>query len=199
MSQSKVIKDKEQLEEALNLVEKAFDCEKRLPEQVFLVPWQKKCVFDFDKAMGYSFWNELERLVTLSGDSFILMAVLDPHPVNYYYKEFSQYNWCIFPKGITANEYWNTIKWSPEDSPADAIVHNSEVVVWLSPTMKWAIWGERNCGICILGLSDETSSFTSESCLPIETAITDLVSLNFGNSIPDELKSKFMSNYNDMK
>lgn len=199
MSQSKVINDKQQFEESLNLIKKSFDIEKRLPEQVFLVPWQKKCVFDFDKAMGYSFWNELERLVTLSDDLFILMAVLDPHPVNYYYKEFSQYNWCIFPKDITANEYWNTLKWSPVDSPADAIVFNSEVVVWLSPTLKWAIWGERGYGICILALSDEIGSYTSELCLSIETAITDLISLNFGNEIPDEVKTKLMLHYGDMK
>lgn len=197
MNHSKLIKDKEQFEEALNMAKRAFDYEQRFPEQVFKVPFQKKCVFDFDKAMGYSFWNELERLVTLSDDPFILMAVLDPHPVDYFYKEFSQYNWCIFPKGTTADEYWNSIESSPEESPADAIVFNSEVVVWLSPSMKWAIWGERSYGICILGLSEEISSYTSESCLTIETAITDLVTLNFGNKIPDEVTSKLILHYND--
>lgn len=196
MSQSKLISDKEQFEEALNLVKRAFDYEQRLPEQVFNVPFQKRCVFDFDKAMGYSFWYELERLVNLSNDPYILVAVLDPHPVDYFYNEFSRYNWCILKKNTTPEEYWNAIESSPEESPADAIVFNSEVVVWLSPSMKWAIWGERSYGICILGLSEEISSYKSESCITIDTAISDLVSLNFGSKIPDEVVSKLMLHYN---
>ncbi|WP_059171340.1 hypothetical protein [Bacillus sp. FJAT-27445] len=60
MRQNKFINDKQKFKEYLNLVKKAFENEKRLPEQVFLVPWQRKCVFDFDKAMGYFFWNELK-------------------------------------------------------------------------------------------------------------------------------------------
>ncbi len=90
------------------------------------------------------------------------------------------------------------IESSPEESPADAIVFNSEVVVWLSPSMKWAIWGERSYGICIVGLSEEISSYKSESCLTIDTAISDLVSLNFGNIIPDEVVSKLLLHYNNM-
>ncbi|CAG5086840.1 Putative uncharacterized protein [Thermobacillus xylanilyticus] len=31
------------------------------------------------------------------------MAVLDPHPEDYYYKEFSHYNWYTFPNGSTAD------------------------------------------------------------------------------------------------
>ncbi|MED4784872.1 hypothetical protein [Brevibacillus choshinensis] len=198
MSQSKLISDKEQFEKALDLVKRAFDYEQRLPEQVFNVPFQKKCVFDFDKTMSYSFWYELERLVNLSNDPFILMAVLDPHPIDYYYNEFSRYNWCILEKNTTPDEYWNAIKSSPEESPADAIVFNSEVVVWLSPSMKWAIWGERSYGIGILGLSEELSSYRSESCITIDTAISDFVSLNFGNKIPDEVASKLMLHYNNV-
>ncbi|MFK4305316.1 hypothetical protein ABH892_005501 [Paenibacillus sp. RC254] len=195
---SKLISDKEKFEEAVNLVKRAFDHEKRLPEQIFNVPFQKTCVFDFDKAMSYSFWHELERLINLSNDPFILMAVLDPHPVDYFYKEFSRYNFFILSRDATADEYWKMIESSPEESPADAIVFNSEVVVWLSPSMKWAIWGERSYGICIVGLSEEISSYKSESCLTIDTAISDLVSLNFGNIIPDEVVSKLLLHYNNM-
>lgn len=199
MSWDKIVNSKQEYDKLLKLVNKAFYIEKRLPEQVFVVPSGKKCVIDFDKAMGYSFWNELERLVALSNDSFILMAVLDPHPEDYYYEEFSLYNWYIFPNGSTADDYWNAINWSPADSPADAIVFNSEVVVWLSPTLKWAIWGERRYGICILALSEEIDSYTSEFCLSIETAITDLVSLNFGSELPDEIESKLLFFYGGKK
>jgi hypothetical protein len=173
----------------------AFYYEERLPNQVFKIPFQNIFACDFDKAMGYSFWSELKRLANLAGDSFILMAVLDPHPVEYYYKEFSQYNWCILTNGTTADEYWNTIEQGSEESPADAILFNSEVVVWLSPSMKWAIWGERSYGICIIGFNYEINGFTSELLTTIDTAITDMVSLNFRNNVPVIISSSLIKNY----
>lgn len=141
MSQNKFIKDKKQFEEATHWVTKTFNYEQRLPNQVCKVPFQKTVVLDFDHAMSRSFWNELEELMCLSGDSFVIMAVLDPNPVDYYYKEFSRYNWCVLQKGTTADEYWSMLEQGPEESPADAILFNSEVVVMLSSSMKWAIWG----------------------------------------------------------
>ncbi|MFD2671624.1 diadenosine tetraphosphatase [Marinicrinis sediminis] len=189
------ISSKKQFEESLNLIKKVFNYEKRLPEQVFKMEFSKNYVFDFDIVMSSSFWGELERLVTLSDDQHILMAVLDPHPESYYYKEFSQYNWCILSRNFTEKEYWETIESSPEASPADAIVFNSETIVWVSSSMKWAMWGERSYGICILGISDGVSTFESEVNLTLEQAINELVSLNFGGEVSKEVVSKLMMNY----
>ncbi|WP_310829396.1 hypothetical protein [Paenibacillus pedocola] len=86
------IKDTKKFNDALHMVQPVFEWEQRLPEQIFKLPFKRIKVFDFDAVMSFSFWNELERLMALSGDSNILMAVLDPHPVNYYYQEFAQYN-----------------------------------------------------------------------------------------------------------
>lgn len=193
MSQDKLINDKKQFEEVLSLVRKAFNYEHRLPNQVFNLPYQKISVCEFDRALGYSFWSELERLADLAGDSFILMAVLEPHPIEYYYNEFAKYNWCIFPKGPTADEYWDTLEEGPKESPADAILFNSEVAIWLSPSMKWAIWGERSYGICIIGFDEEISG--SKLWTSIDAVITEIVSLNFNNNVPDEISSSLIENY----
>ncbi|CAM3843152.1 hypothetical protein [Marinicrinis lubricantis] len=197
---SAFIKDTNDFEEASQLVSTVFFDEQRLPNQVFKVPFQNTVVLDFDYAMSYSFWDELEKLTDIFDDSYFIMAVLDPHPVNYYFNEFSQYNWCMLNKGTTADEYWNTLSQSPIDSPADSILSNSEVVVWLSSSMRWAIWGERSYGICVLGFSDEISDYKSESWFTMEKAITDLVSLNFRNcTVPEEITSKLMKFYSDIK
>ncbi|MCL6458433.1 MAG: hypothetical protein K6T85_10555 [Gorillibacterium sp.] len=200
MSWNKFITDKTQFEETQDLITKTFNYEQRLPNQVFKVPFQKTVVLDFDHAMSYRFWNELEQLTELFGDSSVIMAVLDPHPVDYYYNEFSQYNWCVLQNGTTADEYWNMLEQGPEESPADAILFNSEVVVWLSSSMKWAIWGERSYGICVLGFTDDNSDYKSESWFTMDKAITDLVSLNFKNyTVPEEIVSKLMKYYSSIK
>jgi len=201
MSRNEFIKNKKQFEEALHLVTKMFNYEQRLPNQVYKVPFKKNVVLDFDHAMSRDFWNELEELIGLSGDPFAIMAVLDPHPVDYYYNEFSQYNWCILQEGTTADEYWNMLEQGPEESPADAISINSEVVVWLSSSMKWAIWGERCYGICVLGFNDGViGDYECESWFTMDQAITDLVSLNFKNyTVPGEIISELMNHYSSIK
>lgn len=200
MSLSNFIKDKKQFEEALQLVTKMFNHEQRLPNQVCKVPSERTVVLDFDHAMSRDFWSELEELIDLSSDSFVIMGVLDPHPVDYYYKEFSRYNWCMFQKETTADEYWNTLKLSPIDSPADSILFNSEVVVWISSSMKWAIWGERSYGICVLGFNDgDIGDYNSESWFTMDQAITDLVSLNFRNyTVPEEVISKLLKHFSNI-
>ncbi|WP_135555444.1 hypothetical protein [Paenibacillus cymbidii] len=201
MSRNEFIKDKKQFEEALQLVTKMFNYEQRLPNQVYKVPFEKTVVLDFDHAMSRDFWNELEGLIDLSGDPFAIMAVLDPHPVDYYYNEFSQYNWCILQEGTTADEYWNMLEQAPEESPADAISINSEVIVWLPSSMKWAIWGERSYGICVLGFDDgDIGDYECESWFTMDQAITDLVSLNFKNySVPEEIIFKLINHYSSIK
>lgn len=201
MSQNKFMKDKKQFEEALHLVTKMFNYEQRLPNLVYKVPFEKYVVLDFDHAMSRHFWSELEELIGLSGDSFAIMAVLDPHPIDYYYNEFSQYNLCVLQKGTTADEYWSMLEQGPEESPADAILINSEVVVWLSSSMKWAVWGERSYGICVLGFNNgDIGDYKCESWFTMDQAITDLVSLNFRNyTVPEEIASKLLKYYSASK
>ena len=181
------------------MVSNVFCDDERLPNPVFKVSFKNTVAFDFDYAMSYRFWGELEKLTDIFGDSSVIMAVLDPDPVNYYYSEFSQYNWCVFQKDTTADEYWSAINQGPEGSPADAILSNSEAVVWLSSSLNWAIWGERSYGICILGFNDEMSKYNSDSWFSIDKAITDLVSLNFTNGIPEEVTNKLMKHYSNIK
>ncbi|WP_160035375.1 hypothetical protein [Paenibacillus sp. An7] len=158
-------------------------------------------VLDFDHAMSRHFWSELEELIGFFGDSFAIIAVLDPHPVDYYYNEFSQYNWCVLQKGTTADEYWSILEQGPEESPADSILINSEVIVWISSKMKWAIWGERSYGICVLGLNDgDISGYESESWFTMDQAISELLPLNFRNcTVPEEITSMLLKCYRSNK
>lgn len=199
MSHSKFIQDKKKFEETLYWVTKMFNCEQRLPNQVYKVPFKRKVVIDFDDVMSPDFWIQLEKLIDLSNDSFVMMGVLDPDPVEYYYSEFAYYNWCILQKGTTSDEYWNILEQGPAESPADAILFNSEVVMWLSSSMKWAIWGERSYGICILSFNEDMSDCENESWFTMERAIIDLISLNFRNyTVPEEIVSKLMKFYSDI-
>ncbi len=197
---NKIIKEKGEFEEVSRLISNVFYEEKCLPDQVFKSSFRNTVVLDFDHLMSYSFWSELEHLTNIFDESHIITAVLDPHPVNYYYKEFSYYNWCIFNKETTAAEYWDNLQQSPTDSPADSMSIHSNVVVWLPSSMKWALWGERNYGIGILKFNDDMGDYSSESWFTMDQAIIDLVSLNFKDyTVPKDIESKLIKHYSPGK
>lgn len=40
----------------------------------------------------------------------------------------------------------------PNGSIADNIITNSNIVIWLSHSLQWAIWADRDMEICIIGM-----------------------------------------------
>lgn len=138
------IRNNKELIELKEMVISTFNIESNLPEQVFSEKFGDFKFEEFDWTMSGEFWDILKKLAIQTNDNFILIAVLKPNPVEYFYKEFKYYNWIKLPVGLSDDEYYEILQLGPEESPADAVVYNSYTVAWLSPSMKWAIWGERD-------------------------------------------------------
>ncbi|WP_077732634.1 MULTISPECIES: hypothetical protein [unclassified Methylocaldum] len=132
-------------------VEKCCRIEARLPEQVFREGFSRFAFEEFDWAMSATFWPAIQALCRSCGDVSLLVAVLDPDPTDYYKNEFGFFNWAVLPVSASADEYWNLLNQYPDESPADSLLANSEKVVWLAQSGKWAVWGERSLEVCILG------------------------------------------------
>jgi hypothetical protein len=132
-------------------VEACFRISKSLPERVFNERLSYFRFQEFDWAMSAKFWPSVQTLCQSSGDASILIAVLEPDPLDYYKKEFGYFNWAELPIYSSSEDYWNLINNCPDNSPADSLLANSEKVVWFPPSRKWAIWGERSLEVCVLG------------------------------------------------
>lgn len=142
---------------AFLLLNKVFHIQKKLPNQVFKTPFSGFLFQDFDWTLTKDFWDTfLSPLGNVFKDNYILTAVLDPDPIHYFHHNFGYYNMIKFPSNSTANEYWKNLEAGPENSPADAILYNSEIIVWIPPSANWAIWAERNHEICILAFASES-------------------------------------------
>jgi len=134
------IKEHRDFEKCWHLIESAIRPNKNLPEQVFSDQFSNYVFEEFDWAMTPDFWDGvLKKLAIASNDAEIIMAVLDPDPKDYFHRTFGEYNILKLSINISGQEYWNILKTGPEDSEADAILFNSETVIWLPLSMKWAI------------------------------------------------------------
>ncbi|MCP1461366.1 hypothetical protein J3D57_003336 [Bacillus amyloliquefaciens] len=139
----------------------------------------------------------LKSLAHHHHDEFILMAVLtQPDDMNRFYEEFGYFNWLKIPLNITEDEYLSILTDYPKHSKNDSIMNIASRVVWASPTLKWAIYGERDFEICILGIDQEIAGKTLGSWRPLDDRVLDWVSVVFPDQIvSDEFQKKLAAHY----
>lgn len=194
------IRNNKEFIELKEMVISTFNIESNLPKQVFSEKFGDFKFEEFDWTMSRDFWDTLKELATQTNDDFILTAVLKPDPVEYFNKEFKYYNWIKFPIDLSSDEYYEILEFGPDESPADAVAFNAYTVIWLSPSMKWAIWGERDYGISVIGFNkmsyQNKLSSSLKSWRSIDQTVLSWIEANF---ISHELQEDFIktiySNY----
>lgn len=150
------ISEKSEFESVWSLITSTFNVKETLPEKAFKKNFHRFFSEEFDWAMSADFCDTFLRpMAKLCSDEKIFVATLDPDPDLYFYNEFGYYNIFALPAKATGDEYWDALDTCPDDRPADAMLFNSEIVVWVASSKKWAVWGSRQSERCILALADD--------------------------------------------
>lgn len=192
--------DEKEFVEIKGWVDRVFNTEQELPEQVFKESFHGFKFEEFDWAMDEAFWSTIQNLCLKSEDAHCLIAVLNPDLVRYFYKEFGRFSWAKLPVDLSADEYFSVLAHEPVESPADAILYNSYTVIWVPPSGKWGIWGERDTGVCVLGFRDEKDGLHRLPVLnnwhPINETVFSWMSMNFHQlQLPGAFVKKMNLNY----
>ncbi|AJC25577.1 hypothetical protein IGX41_04400 [Bacillus velezensis] len=174
-----------------------FHENKTLPEQVFKQQKHYYLFEEFHWVLSEEGWEMLKSLAHHHHDEFILMAVLEqPDDMNRFHVEFGYFDWLKIPLNITEDEYLSILTDYPKHSKNDCIMNIASRVVWASPTLRWAIYGERDFEICILGIDQEIAGKTLGSWRPLDNLVLDWVSVVFPDQIvPDEFQKKLAAHY----
>lgn len=145
------LNDTQDFEAAKSEIEKVFIVDGGLPARVFKSVYRQFAFEQFLWMLSGDVWPAIQQLAKSSNDETVLMAVLEPKPDSYYKREFGYYNWVRLPISQFGVDYWKLLNQHPPESPADSILCISETILWLPPSAKWAIWGDRGYDICVLG------------------------------------------------
>lgn len=197
MKSAEFISDCNVFIEKRNKVESCFILNNSLPEVVFAEGFSHFRFDELDWALSSDFWPAIQELCAISGDDWLLVAVVDPNPLNYYKKEFDLYNWVEISTSASKDEYWEIINRHPDYSPADSILINSEKIVWLPNSEKWAVWGERAFETCVLGYRDAKMSRLGGE---LDWALRKRFPLTFKDRIiPNSFSEEIIKNYGPLK
>lgn len=192
MSNAKFIANLEHFETWKRIVDARVYCHREFPDQVFRHAYDYYRFNDFGWAMSPDFWFFVQDLCRRTGESTVLMAVLDPDPQSYF-DRWGYYNWIEFSVNSTSEDYWRILSSSPPGSDGETIQVYSNRVVWLSESMKWAIWGDIYEETCVVGSNE---SFILAYWCDLEWALAlSLTYVYGGTPWPLGFKKTMIDNY----
>jgi hypothetical protein len=189
----------EQFPAAIEKVESFFYVDRCLPEQVFKRPYRFYLMRQFDGGSMWDFMDVLQKLHSPLANDTVLFNVLDPHPIDYFYKHFGKISAFSFKADITEPEYY-AMRWLNPGNEADAIASNSNVETYIPSSGAWAMWGERGREISVLGLDDLALAFylvqENRYWTDAETAINGFASQPYrDHKVPEGFRGALISNY----
>lgn len=179
-------------------VESAFHVEKNLPDQVFKRAYRFYLLHEFDTGMS-DFLEVLRKTRSNLAAETVLLSVLDPDPIDYFYKHFQKINAFYFKASITEDEYY-TMRWRNPGNEPDAIMFNSRVETCIPESASWAMWGERAREITVIGLDDPAmvAYLVGENgyWMDAETASVEFAGMPYArHEMPDNIRRTLIANY----
>ncbi len=178
--------------------ESTFHVDKRLPDQVFKHSYRFQLLCEFEFAMS-DILNVFHKIRSPLAADTVLLSVLDPDPIAYYYKHYHKINAFYFKADITENEYFDLRSRNPGNK-ADAIQYNTEIETYNPESLGWAMWGERSREIAVIGLDDrELAAYLVKEngyWMDAETASENFASMPYPKQkIPEDFRRALITNY----
>jgi hypothetical protein len=188
----------EQYTAARQKVESIFHVERCLPDQVFKHPYRIHLLSEFDYGMG-GFLDALRKTRSVLAGDTVLLSVLDPDPINYFYKHYHKINAFYFKANITKKEYIS-LRWRNPGNEADAIQFNTGIETYIPNSLSWAMWGERSREIAVIGLDDPAlAAFLVKEngyWMDAETASNEFASMPYPQqNMPEDFRRSLIAKY----
>jgi len=182
-------------------VSDVIKCNTAFPDQVFTGRMRQFLFISFDLVLTRQFFTHTKSFIQAIGESAFLFSVIDPDPNTYFYKHFSKYSVIDFSITDTEEDYMAALDADPGDSPADALMHNTNSVLMHSSSSNWAIYAERELGIGVCSFTDKSirdvflNEFDVDFLQDIDGAIK-LMGLAFKNrKVPIDIENVFRNCY----
>jgi hypothetical protein len=177
--------------------EKILDRTKVLPENVFKQAFKFFLFITFDELFMPMFFNHLKRYLMEIDENCFWLTAIDPDPKIYFGSNFDFFGAIEFSSADTNEDYLSALNNYPEDSPADALAHNTNSLMFFSSQYGWAVYGDRDADIAICAFADIEKmelfkSIYGSDLLGGVSAAADYAYGATGNSV---LRAKLCSSY----
>lgn len=180
-------------------IEKILNKGELLPENVYRQAYRFFLFITFDELFMPLFFNHLQRYLRAIEENKFWLSSIDPDPKRYFGANFNFYGAIEFFDSDTEDEYLRALNDYPENSPADALAHNANSLVFFSPSCGWAIYGDRDTDIAVCAFTDQGKMelFKSIYGSDLLGGVKAAAEYAYGVAGKSELKAKLCSSYFD--
>lgn len=188
---------------AMQKVERIFDVDKRFPGQVFRRPYRFYLLREFDNAMGDLILSLPQHDPVLMREN-ILLCVIDPDPIDHFEKKLKTIPAFYFTANVGEKKFNELCRRGLDRVGhfADSIANVSDVESYIPGSASWAMWGERQPEIAVLGLDDPelVAHLIDENgyWMDAESATDDggFAVMPYSNrKIPEDVRAALIANY----
>jgi len=174
------------------------DIDLTIPKRVFKsLNWQ--CAFcSFDLCFSPSLLHSCASVCKTTRDERFSIVMIDPDPVNYYFKEFGRFGAVTLTPNDSIDLAWSIFEEDPGDSPADALMYAIRRFVVLGPSMRWAVWGSRDDEVIVCG-GDSASiirAFSKGDCCAVDVGVA-LITFLSGVTYADIMMENYCAGQGD--
>ena len=200
------IKDKERFNTELNKVNSFLYFDNKFPNQIFKDIYSRYLFFDFDIIYTKEFINSIIKLMNTTNDKKVNILILNPDPIDYYYKYFKKYPFSSFENHQNSEDYITFLNSEPQRESPDSLIYNSNLLILYPDSLKWSIIGNREFEIAVIAFNKNQLSMslpdllTELNLLTIDEALEELISVLYVNnefSIPNDIRIEFIKNYSN--
>jgi len=158
-----LIRSEEDFIQAKELINEVFNIDRILPNQVFRGGYanfkftSSGWVMALQADEGKDFWDILKEIAAVTKDEYVIFAVLDSYPGNFFLREFAYNNWLKLPIDLSSMEYKNALFLdAPSDEPGflPSMTYCAESFFLTGSSMQWGIWIDADWEMCVLGLKE---------------------------------------------
>ena len=126
---------------------RVFNDQVDLPNNLFTNDFKYFDAFEFDLVYSDVFFDGFKKIK----NHWFTFYTISPSPEEYFFKHFGKFSVGKFNLDCHYDDYINFLNSDPGNSPADALICNSELVTFYSNEPNWGIVGSKDAEIAIVG------------------------------------------------
>lgn len=169
----------------------------RLPGRVFNEQFKFFLFITFDELLMPLFFNNLKLYLSGAEDKDYWVAPIHPDPKSYFHVNFGSL--CAFQMSSSDSEkdYFSILHAYPAGSPADALAHNANLLLLLSRTSRWVIYGDRDVDLAVCAFRDSADMrvFKNAYGADLLNGVEGAGEYAYGSMGLHNLKMEFCNNY----
>lgn len=185
----------------MKIIDAICDRKRCLPEQIFRQAKEHSFCLLFDEIFLPSFFVDMKEFLRHENEAEFCLIVLDPDPETYFFEHFGTYHLVSFAGDDSVEDYMALLNRDPGGSPADAIMHSSDVVLFYSATKRWAVYADRAWDIAVCWFANEETMkkfrrvYSGVVLDTVDDTLEFIRETFGGRKVPTEFEAAFRMNF----